>query len=614
MLLACSQAMRMTEEQIKDLPEKSQDATRMIRTGAQCEDMRVACREFHDWMRSKGMPVNDAIAELADEAEQKEKEEDDKYKLAAQAAKLEPEMLKACSTALSLTEEQVNQLGEQEREAIMALRLAPQFEDVRKAVYEAGKGGEMKVPVTPKKEDKEAAAKAKKAEEAFMKEVEAAKAKQEAVEEKKENERKAKELKEQKEKVAEKPAEPEVVEEEEEEILEMGSDGTFDFDAKKKKQAEEQARAKASGKDQRTAGDLKDYFRSWEKFDVDEEEEKVETAPSTKSKKKARKVATPAPTPAPGVVDDGDKIMLDPTKVKAIAEKMGIEGGAEMLRVVTQALCFSDRQLAGLANEAHMKVQAIRTGPEFAKHRAAAAMLGVDDAKIKSVRSTRNGGSTSGSSSSQTRKAEPSTTTTTTASAPGSSSTASKGGEKNRDAVAAFKKQMDSGKGGGSLDAVAAAAVAAFEQQSTGGTKDSTAAPPAASTNPVQTAGVPEGKENSPPKAAKNSPPKAAMQATKAASSPVAVGAGGSSGSCVPAHTVTASGESIKIVVQLPAIDSMKGVDIDVVGEKSLVVLEAPHYDRLAVDLSSYGAAIDSGNVRAKFSKKKKALTITLAL
>jgi len=84
--------------------------------------------------------------------------------------------------------------------------------------------------------------------------------------------------------------------------------------------------------------------------------------------------------------------MLDPQQVHAVAEKMGIEGGAEMLRVVAQALCFTDKQVSGLANEAHMKVKAIRTGGEFAKHRAAAAMLGVDDAKIKRLRNRDLGG------------------------------------------------------------------------------------------------------------------------------------------------------------------------------------------------------------------------------
>jgi hypothetical protein len=653
MLLACSQALRMNEEQLAELPEKSRDATKMIRTGEQCADMREACREFHDWMRSKGMPVHDAIEEIANDMEKQESDEKAKWKEQAKAANLEPEMLQACATAMSLTEEQVNQMGEQEKEAIMALRLAPQFEDVRQAVYEAGRGGDMAVPVKPKADDEEAKAKAKEAEAAFMKEVEAAKAKQEKEEEKRAKIRQAKEAeeaktkeakekkeaKEAKEKKEKKEAEPQ-----EEEILEMGADGTFDFDAKAAKDEEEfnQAQqAKEQAKEQRTAGDLKDYFRSWEKFDVDEEEEKVETAPSTSTKKSTTKAPKAKQTNS-APTDDEDRIMLDPIKVKAVAEKMGIEGGAEMLRVVTQALCFSDRQIAGLANEAHMKVRAIRNGPEFSKHRAAAAMLGVDEETYKRVRSRRNGGK-SKSSKPAAKKSTPSTA---------EKPHFEKGSAATKAMAAKFKAQQQGASEGAAtnkasdLNAVAAAAAAAFKQQqqqqqanpTDRGSAAAPPAPPAASSpaspsaaasspaspsaaasspaSPPKPADAPEGKENSPPRAAKNSPPKP-PQPTKAAPEAITAGADGSSGSGgggVPSHTVKEDASSLKIVVQLPAIDSMKGVDIDVVSEKNLVLLDAPHYDRLAIDLSSYGANVDSSNVRAKFSKKKKVLTITLGL
>jgi len=78
--------------------------------------------------------------------------------------------------------------------------------------------------------------------------------------------------------------------------------------------------------------------------------------------------------------------------------------------------------------------------------------------------------------------------------------------------------------------------------------------------------------------------------------------------------------------VALPLLDSMKGVDIDIVDDEAAsttaLLLDAPRYERLQLNLldhvsaesKSKGAKVDSENVRAKFSKKKKALTITVGL
>merc|ERR1711865_812198 len=70
--------------------------------------------------------------------------------------------------------------------------------------------------------------------------------------------------------------------------------------------------------------------------------------------------------------------------LKRVAKDFQLNEG--MLKIVAQAMCFTDKQVAGLPNEAHIKVQGIRTGAEFAKYRAAAMELGLDKEALARAR------------------------------------------------------------------------------------------------------------------------------------------------------------------------------------------------------------------------------------
>merc|ERR1719473_1759677 len=125
---------------------------------------------------------------------------------------------------------------------------------------------------------------------------------------------------------------------------------------------------------------------------------------------------------------------------------------------------------------------------------------------------------------------------------------------------------------------------------------------------------------------AENSKPLAATTASKAEAAPAAEettsssgGSGGGGGNGAPGCSVTetedkAGGRVLKVVVALPLLESMKGVDIDIVDDEAAsstaLLLEAPKYERLQLNLrehvKSKGAKVDSENVRAKLSKGAK--------
>merc|ERR1711865_1368538 len=81
---------------------------------------------------------------------------------------------------------------------------------------------------------------------------------------------------------------------------------------------------------------------------------------------------------------EGEPVAVNLDTLKRVAKDFQLNEG--MLKIVAQAMCFTDKQVAGLPNEAHIKVQGIRTGAEFAKYRAAAMELGLDKEALARAR------------------------------------------------------------------------------------------------------------------------------------------------------------------------------------------------------------------------------------
>jgi hypothetical protein len=160
MVLACAQAMCLTEEQVESVPEEAKAQILEVREGEGFAKMRAAIKKAG---------INDEVISRAQQ--QIDTPGDDE--------EVDEQTLGACAMAMQMTVEQLSQMPERERTAITALREAPQFGYIRRKLAKVDPSM-MKPPAPPANETAEAKRKREAKEAAF--ETEIAKAKEQAAE------------------------------------------------------------------------------------------------------------------------------------------------------------------------------------------------------------------------------------------------------------------------------------------------------------------------------------------------------------------------------------------------------------------------------------------------
>jgi len=154
-------------------------------------------------------------------------------------------------------------------------------------------------------------------------------------------------------------------------VIDIGRGGVIDLDELESKQ---QAKLKSKSNVK-----TPDYFRKWETYDAEKAADEIDKQDSPQHNKVSRKKkqASEADNQSANPRAQSKAPEFNADQLKQVAQECGLN--PDLLRICSQALCFTDQQVNGLSGQAYQRVQSLRFGPEFAKYRAAAEdKLGLD--------------------------------------------------------------------------------------------------------------------------------------------------------------------------------------------------------------------------------------------